>query len=101
MARTLQQVLSICTDNASLRSEAQGWGAEDPRNVVPGSLGRSLAWNHRRDGSYAYPTVVHALAAGWKLLAPPADESFVNSEGKKIEQWGWWLVRDVEVTDGH
>jgi hypothetical protein len=47
----------------------------------------------------AYPTILHALADGFKLLAPPTKELLLSRDSKTITstyEWNWWLVRDEE-----
>lgn len=96
----VQQQLFLTTERASIRSDVGGWGAEDPALVDPDPrkpIGLSRSW----DGSYpSYGTPVHALADGWRLLAPPVQtgegERDPDGSGAWIgEEWSWWLVREV------
>lgn len=87
MTATVQQVLAMSTSNASLRSEAQGWGWEDPRCYTREPVGFNPSWSPGEQQP-SYPHVLAALADGWRLLAPPA----VDKNGAA----DWWLVREVE-----
>jgi hypothetical protein len=89
MSGEVEQVLVMHTYGRGMRSEAFGWTAEDPRNVRRDKpVGYSLSWDHRREGAYTYDTPLHALAAGWRMLAPPEQFDGDNHE--------WWFVRTVQ-----
>ena len=85
----IQQVLTIETTGQNLRSEAIGWGAEDPRGAHPskpvGICGAT--WSRLTPCGYRYPDPLRALADGWRLLAPPVQCD--------VGIWEWWLVREV------
>ena len=108
----MQKVLTMSTLKESLRAEVQGWSNEDgdyvkkaytqrlgtqheyPHvNAVPvGLIGGSLQ-------GISYPSVLHALGDGWKLLAPPRKYDYVTHNDERgnpvsIEMWDWWLVKD-------
>jgi hypothetical protein len=87
VADTVQQHLWLTTERETLRAECIGWSAEDPRQLRPGPIGMTPGFPE----PYTYQTVFHALAAGWKLLAPPQNN---QPEGAQ-EIWEWWLVREV------
>lgn len=92
--RTLQQVLSMSTDRASLRSEAIGWSCEDPSCYEREPVGKNRSWNGIPP---AYPHVLAALADGWRLLGPPTT---YQSSADPATTWAeWWLVRDTVVVD--
>lgn len=92
---TFQQVLQMSTWGSSLRSEAWGWSGDDASLFdVRKGTGLSLSWDPRRNGSYSYETPMHALALGWKLLAPPAR---YRENGR--DAYDWWFVREV-TADG-
>src|SRR5262245_60089843 len=103
----MQKVLTMETDGPSLRSEAQGWSAEDGNEAIQfarggkpvglmgygareaGDVGRaraSRASPYLRDW-YSYETPYHALGDGWKLLSPPQ----FDPTDKVYE---WWFVKD-------
>ena len=98
---TIQQVLTMETEGYTLRSEAVGWGAEDPRGAHPSKpVGICGSMWHRpgefntqpmreENAGFCYPDPLRALADGWRLLAPP-------TEGVGADQWEWWFVREVE-----
>lgn len=99
--RTFQQILIMQTMRGTLRSEAFGWTAEDPRGAHPSQpVGICGAMWHRpgdhntaphrpTNPSYCYPDPLRALADGWKLLGAP-----VHFEGEP-EVWEWWFGREV------
>ena len=41
-----------------------------------------------------YPCPLFAMADGWKLLAPPTDISFKNSDGENVPCFEWFFVKD-------
>lgn len=103
----MQKILSLGTASCSLRANVESWGWEDGDCVaiaytdhvskysymnLPVGLIRS--WVEPPNKAPHYPTVLHAIGDGWKLLAPPQDTSWVNSDGVKITEFSWWLVRD-------
>lgn len=109
MTKTYQLVLTMSTKTSSLRSEATGWSLDsgllahneiinrkDPQ-VMVGLIPGKIEW-------YAYPTVLHALGNGFKLLAPPTMYKEVYSKGESnervVEEWEWWLVKDEECRGG-
>jgi len=86
------QILIMTTDRPALRSEAQGWTAEDPSLLREGPIGFTPGFPE----SYCYPTPMHALAAGWRLLAPPTQQEGGRNPdtGETWQEWEWWMVRD-------
>lgn len=96
----MTQVASVCTNGHSVRHEIEGWGYEDSDVLVrkqdPDRPGRIfIGFTPSPKDIPHYGTVLEMLADGWKLLGPPTEESWVNDEGKKIGQWGWWLTRET------
>lgn len=95
----MQKVMIVHTRRDDMRAEIDGWTCEDGNEVV-----KTLAFGGKgyetvievpvgviRNGrSLSYPTVLHALGDGWKLLSPPQNES------KDILRsvFVWWLVKD-------
>jgi len=98
----MQKILTIGTETCSLRSKAQSWEWEDgdfPRQALTEFRDKynylSLPVGLIRTGScHMYPTVLHAIGDGWKLLAPPEKETWKNDEGIEFVEYSWWLVRD-------
>jgi hypothetical protein len=120
----MQKVLTMMTERNTIRADVMGWGNEDGNAVLdtwamyrreeripPG--GKS--YNHPNDipvgmisGSIGkhrvpfYPTVLHALGDGWKLLAPPIEfeedrfkeDEHGNEVKYKLTCYEWWLVKD-------
>jgi hypothetical protein len=87
-----QQLLWIGTESAGIRSPAVGWSAEDgslAREIGDRHVGSVLSWNTRSRGHYTYPTVVHAMGAGWHVMAPPTQEE----DGS----WSRMMQRTVET----
>lgn len=98
------KVLICTTLTPDLRSECVAWSYEDSSNVLTEferqqrvNPGKYSAPNQipvglipsgvKRGSSYAYPTVLHALGDGWRLLAPPQP-----SDGPESSvEWDWWL----------
>lgn len=86
----MQKVLIMSTQTSDLRSEAIGWSAEDSNLVRPGPIGNSPGF----PGPYSYPTPVHALADGWRLLAPPTQFDVKSGNGTVRREWEWWFTKD-------
>lgn len=104
----MQKLLIVSTLKSSVRSEIQGWSTENadavvvaykerlgtkyeypnPNEVPVGLIGGSMgASNH-------YPTVLHAMGDGWKLMAPPTKYDYPIDEGNTVVMWEWWLTKD-------
>lgn len=84
------KIASVCTDGPTVRSEINGWGYEDSDLYVRGKhIGATPSPREHHHG-----TILEMLADGWKLLAPPADESFTTEDGRRIEQHEWWLTKE-------
>jgi hypothetical protein len=95
-----QTVLRISTNDSELRSNAIGWSIDSgsrahmtmismfgrPNKDIEVGLIPSVSY------CYTYPTVLHALGDGFRLLAPPT-KHIINSITETYE-WEWWLVRD-------
>lgn len=78
----MQRIFTATTESPSIRSEVVGWTFEDPELFVPHQpIGMTPSPKDQRH----YDTIMEALWAGWKLLAPPKEVS----DGV----WDWWLVR--------
>lgn len=102
--------MTVSTLKGSIRDKIQGWGVEDANQVhiaFDERLGTEHEYDHPnkvpvgliRSGNFPlYPTVLHALGDGWKLLAPPTqyDQPCTDDDGaeSKITLWEWWLVKD-------
>jgi hypothetical protein len=96
-----QKVLIMGTYSEDLRGEADSWSMEDGDNVVwsteiyPDAPIGLTPGVYRK---YLPKTPLHALADGWKLLAPP--RQFLNDDGSIFRyahgkaEWVWWFVRD-------
>lgn len=88
---TYQLVLRMSTPDVCLRSKATGWALESGLEAILEIRRRgnsSIAAGLIKPPSPAlYLTVLHALADGFKLLAPPTRE---------LNEWDWWLVKDED-----
>ena len=96
----MQKVLIMNTTQSSVRADVDGWSYEDS-GYVRQQLNDAVTRNFRKYGSFydvpiglaasghsgsvIYPTVLHALSDGWKLLSPPVKYS--DSE------YEWWLTK--------
>lgn len=98
----MQKVLCVSTCDDNLRSTIDGWGWEDG-DLVHQGLTELPKYNKLnipvgliRSGNIpCYPTVLHAIGDGWKLLAPPTKFSYTtHSDGPEITGYSWWLVKD-------
>lgn len=99
----MQKVLTVSTGRCSMRSDIEGWTFEDGGAVHEAfcqRIGTENEYDHlvdvpvglinggRRNFPY-YPTVLHAIGDGWKLLAPP--QRYLENLNYMYE---WWLVKD-------
>lgn len=94
----MTQVAYVCTNGPTLRHAIEGWTFEDSDLLVrraddshPGRIFIGFTPSPRNIPHYG--TVLEMLADGWDLLGPPTEASWTNEDGKKIEQWDWWLTR--------
>jgi hypothetical protein len=100
---TFQSVLRMSTSGPGCRAKATGWCLES-------GLEAMMEMNRRKSCSIAvglipsrrpvtYPTILHALADGFKLLAPPTMDvlSTASDCESATYEWNWWLVRDEEA----
>jgi len=112
----MQKVLVVSTQSDSIRDNIIGWTFNDANEVrdafeVRASVYRATGTKneyetfvdvpiHKIRSGYciSYPTILHALADNWKLLAPPARcvEPIESIDGEEQEQeyFEWWLVKD-------
>lgn len=94
----MQKVLTITTSGSSLRHAAIGWSHCNPDYVLPEQIYLSqkhigLVRSHENNSNYCYPTVLQALADGWKLLGMPRE--YEQKYHDKVEtECEWWLVKD-------
>lgn len=93
----MQKVFHCFTLCSGLRDAIDGWTFEDgdlvqralrerPHIVGSQDLAVGMVGNPR---FHYYPTVLHALGDGWRLLSPPVASSSFGHAG-----YTWWLVRD-------
>ncbi len=90
--KVYQQLLFITTKTESIRSEAEGWGAEFG-NLGVEQIQRNpdvhigLVRTHPSN-SYCYKTPAHAMRFGWKLF---------NTDIKpSAEGYQWTMFRNVD-----
>jgi hypothetical protein len=103
--QTYQSVLRMSTKGSGLRDEAQGWKQESGKEACIEMLKRSSPSIHvgfiaSCTENCSYPTVLHALGAGFKLLAPPTKHLLMAASECEAAQyeWNWWLVKDEEFS---
>lgn len=103
----MQKIMSCSTPDSGLRSACDSWGFEDGDAVDKAYTERLGGPHHYRHPNLVpvgliggglgrfpcYPTVLHAIGDGWKLLSPPSRCTTVI-DGKEIVSFEWWLVRD-------
>ena len=86
----MQKVLNVMTKGNTLRSKFDCWSAEDA-DLVQGMR----CWKVLGMKVPDYETILHALADGWRLLAPPVEITNFIVEGEYITgYYDWWLVKD-------
>lgn len=97
----MQKVLAMTTRIGDLRSEAEGWSMEDGDLVVwssPRYPDAPVGLVPSPTRKYLPKTPLHALADGWKLLAPPEmiknDDGSVYKDDNGSTYYNWWFVRD-------
>ncbi len=116
------KVLIMSTEGSTMRAEATGWTWEDSSCVIDAYLetrsgenkltkekydcpedmpiGLCRSWNpYNPEGVPRFPTVMHAMARGWKLLAPPQESTEPRTDPKtyktvQVTVYEWWLVKD-------
>lgn len=93
------QVASVTTNEATLRSEIDGWSFEDAQLLVrrsaPLDASKKLFIGYTpapKDIPH-YTCVLEMLADGWELLGPPQREDWTMESGEKRVEWSWWLQR--------
>jgi hypothetical protein len=89
------QVASVSTNDATLRSEIEGWTFEDADLLVhrAGPSGKLfIGYTPSPKDIPLYTCILEMLADGWELLAPPQRETW-EADGTQHVQWGWWLTR--------
>jgi hypothetical protein len=104
----MQEILIMTTEKRDMRAEVVGWSSADgncvsaafcsrigtkneyaSRNDIPVGLCGGMMYHPP-----SYPTVLHAIGQGWKLLAPPVEYMETGNDGMTKENYEWWLVRD-------
>lgn len=80
-----QKLLVVATATESLRHQIHSWDEEDSGLYVPGPIGLTPTSKYPA----RYDTILHAMADGWKLLAPPRKLEWTSGE-----EYEWWLVKD-------
>lgn len=97
----MQKVLAMTTKGGDLRSDVDECSMEDGDLVVWSSSrypDAPIGLTPSPTGKYWPKTPLHALADGWKLLAPPAtvknDDGSVYRNDDGSTYYTWWFVRD-------
>jgi hypothetical protein len=78
----MQKIMTCTTARADIRARIDGWTFEDGDLAVDAPSHVGMIGSPRFP---LYPTVLHALGDGWKLIGPPQPEADV---------FGWWLSKD-------
>lgn len=106
----MQKLLWLTTEENGVRDKVIGWSYENGDAVKQAWQDRfhnkifsnPENWYHpndmpvgavRSEGAYSYPTVLHAIGDGWKLLAIPEKIEYDDQGGHYIE-YCWWLTKD-------
>ena len=91
----MQKLLFINTVDQYPRSEAIGWTIEDGDKAQEKLQGGRAAYFHYPVGqignckdNYCYPTVLHAMGDGWRVMGYPQR---IQENGKDI--WKWMLEK--------
>ena len=103
----MQQVASVSTREATLRSAIDGWTFEDARLLVKRAEASApnkifIGYTPSPKGIPLYSCVLEMLADGWELLGPPQREEWPASDmpasdGQPIVLWSWWLQRKRQI----
>jgi hypothetical protein len=93
-----QQILIIETRGQTLRSKADGWTGEDGHEI---QANRPIGDSRSLREPHTYETPMHAIGAGWRLMAPP--EAYIDHEIDEqrgvveVEKAEWWFERMMSV----
>jgi hypothetical protein len=101
----MQKILFLTTEKDGLRNEVISWGNEDADCVQDAffdRLGTKNEYQYLNDIPVGlcggmkymvpnYPTVLHAMGAGWRLMGLPEKEEWVDSEGESRTWYVWML----------
>ena len=109
----MQRLLTMETYTSSIRSEAYGWGiecgsvAKQDFVAAMGRLDKFRSVNqvgvgyvgHPKGMFHCHSSPLHALAAGWRLMAPPTkasmktDDDKYKGDGGVRDYWEWWFEK--------
>lgn len=81
-----QKILTMLTRSVSLRSDADGWSGDDA-NVV--NIEKPIGLSPGLYGFYCYDCPLKAMAAGWRLMAPPVEEKWDDGD----IFYRWWFEK--------
>lgn len=104
----MQKVMMCITEQPSMRAAIVGWSFEDGNAVYvafSNAIGTKDEYKTYNDipvgfinsgvlNQTSYPTVLHALGDGWKLLAPPERYKEKHYNKGIVDMYQWWLVKD-------
>lgn len=89
-----QQILRMTTIDKSLRADVDGWDGEDGHLIKqekPIGLSAGLSF-------FCYPTPMHAIGDGWRLMGPPQIVIDYDIHNQPIRTcWEWWLEKLSEA----
>lgn len=81
----MQKVLVMLTKECNVRSKAGAWDGDDADLVVKD---KQIGFTPTIQESICFDCPLRAMAAGWKLLAPPIRET------PDLTYYMWWLVKE-------
>ena len=81
----MQKILTFYTESDDLCANADGWDLEDGDYVSPFDKSQFRSSPVPR----CYPSPMHAIGDGWRLLAPP---TLIEQIGNL--KYKWWLVKE-------
>lgn len=98
----MQKLLMVITTRCDVRERIEGWTYEDSDQVEAAFVQRLDTKNITNINDMpigmvsslstepvCYRSILHAMADGWKLLAPP-----VETTSEDITVFEWWLVKE-------
>ena len=81
-----QKLLTLVTLSNHVRAKIDSLDAEDGELV---KMNKEVGLSGCPHVPF-YPTVLHAIGDGWRLMAPP---QFIAEYVKNTPAWEWWLEK--------
>lgn len=83
----MQKIMIMTTLKPDMRATVDSWGMEDGDLIyMEEEIGFSKSPSFR-----CWPTVLHAIGDGWKLMAPPVKDEHYSA---KSAGYHWWLTKE-------